>query len=201
MALSIGNGNAKASFALIILLSFVAPACVRADIYKCTKAGAVSYQETPCEGANVQAVHMEDRDSDHFVGCFATTAGRSPRYYEVRANGAGTYQLIDESNPLGSGQVLKRATNEELQAISQGFRIKITNGLSRNLKQPERTYVYSTRTGNRYVTSAVPVAQPITSASLYGIYKGSDSEGRPVFLMYTGGGIPQSIEKSNCPAY
>lgn len=201
MALSTGKGNAKVSFALIMLLASAAPTCARADIYKCSKAGAVTYQDSPCEGANVQATHIEDRDSDGFVGCFATTTGRSPHYYEVRANGAGTYQLIDESNPLGSGVVLKRATNEELQAISSGLRIKIANGLSRYVGQAARTYAYPSRAGNRYVTSTIPIAQPITSASLYGLYKGSDSEGRPVFLMHTGGGVPQAIEKSSCPAY
>ena len=201
MALPIGNGKAKASFALFVLLSSAAPVCVRADIYKCTKAGAVSYQETPCEGANVQESHIQDRDSDRFVGCFVSASSRSSHYYEVRANGAGTFQLIDENNPLASGMVLKRATNEELQAVSNGLHIRITNGLSRYVQQAERTYVSVSRTGNRYVSGTTPVSQPITAASLYGIYKGSDSDNRPVFLLHTGGGVPQPMEKSACPAY
>ncbi|KLD63407.1 hypothetical protein Y882_11575 [Dyella japonica DSM 16301] len=174
---------------------------MRADIYKCTKAGAVSYQETPCEGANVQEAHIQDRDSDHLVGCFVSSNSRSSHYYEVRANGAGTFQLIDESNPLASGVVLKRATNEELQAVSNGLHISITNGLSRYVQQPQRAYVSVSRTGNRYMSGTTPAPQPITAASLYGIYKGTDADHRPVFLLHTGGGVPQAIERSTCPAY
>lgn len=201
VALPIGNGKARASFALFILLALAAPDCLRADIYKCTKAGVVAYQETPCDGANVQEAHIQNRDSDHFVGCFVSTNGRSSHYYEIRANGAGTFQLIDENNPLASGVVLKRATNEELEAVSNGLHIRITNGLSRYVQQAQRTYVSVSRPGNRYMSGTMPVSQPITTASLYGIYKGSDSDNRPVFLLHTGGGVPQPIEKSGCPAY
>jgi len=197
----IGNRKAQASIALGVLISLTAITGARADIYKCTKAGAVSYQETPCEGANVQEAHLQDRDSDRFVGCFVSTNGRSSHYYEVRANGAGTFQLIDENNPLASGVVLKRATNEELQALGNGLHISISNGLSRYTQQTGRSYVSVTRTGNRYVSTSVPVSQPITAASLYGIYKGSGADHMPVFLMHTGFGIPQVIEKSACPAY
>lgn len=200
--LLIGKGKAKVLFALSILLVSMLPVGARADIYKCTKAGSVSYQETPCEGANVQATHIEERGSDHFVGCFVTAEGRLSRTIEVRANGAGTYQLIDERNPLGPGVVLKPATNEELAAVSNGLHIKISNGLSRYTNQGGSSYTsYTTRTGNRYVTHALPVAQPITAASLYGIYKGADSAGRPIILLHTGGGVPQEMEKATCPAY
>ena len=84
----------------LLLLALLLPGHAQADIYKCVKAGAVAYQETPCEGGNVQSTHIEDRDSDHFVGCFAAIDRQSEHYYEVRANGAGTYQLVDERNPL-----------------------------------------------------------------------------------------------------
>jgi hypothetical protein len=197
--LLIGNGKAKVLCGLLLLLVSMIPISARADIYKCTKAGAVSYQETPCEGANVQATHIEDQDSGHFVGCFVTTENRFSHSIEVRANGAGTYQLIDERNPLGSGMVLKQATNEELLAVSNGLHIKMSKGLSRYFTQGGGTYVYTTRTGNHYSIRSVPVAPTITAASLYGLYKGTDSEGRQITLFYTGGGIPQGIEKSTCP--
>ena len=101
VALPNGKGTARASFALLILFSLAAPVCVRADIYKCTKAGAVSYQETPCEGANVQEAHIQDRDSDHLVGCFVSSNSRSSHYYEVRANGRllNPLQLLTQQKP------------------------------------------------------------------------------------------------------
>lgn len=201
MELLNGNGRARVLFVLSVSLALMLPACANADIYKCTKAGSVSYQETPCEGANVQATQIEERGADHFVGCFATTESRFSRTIEVRANGAGTYQLIDEQNPLGPGIVLKQATSEELAAVSSGLHIKISNGLSRYVSQSASTSAYVTRTGNRYVTRSTPIAQPITAASLYGIYKGSDSEGRAILLLHTGGGVPQMIQKATCPAY
>ncbi len=61
----------------------------QANIHQRTKAGAVAYQETPWEGPNVQRTHIEDRDSDHFVGCFVSTNSRYHQYDEVRASGAG----------------------------------------------------------------------------------------------------------------
>lgn len=182
-----------------VLVSLAMTPGVRADIYKCTRGGAVAYQETPCEGANVQSTRVEDRDSDRFVGCFATTDSRYNLFYEVRANGAGTYQLIDERNPLASGIVLKRATGDELQAVSNGLHIKISNGLSRYVQQSQASYVQ--RVGNRYVNGSTPVAQPITAASLYGIYKAVDGEGRPIYLLHQGGGVPQLITRSACPSY
>ena len=199
--LFIGNGKAKLLCGLLLLLLSMIPLSARADIYKCTKAGAVSYQETPCEGANVQATHIENRDSDHFVGYFVTTENHFSHSIEVRANGAGTYQLIDERNPLGSGMVLKQATNEELLAVSNGLHMKVTQGLSRYLSQGGGTYVYTTRTGNRYSIRSVPVAPAITAANLYGLYKGTDSDGRKITLFYMGSGLPQGIEKSTCPTF
>jgi hypothetical protein len=195
----LGNGKAKVLCGLLLLLVSMIPVSARADIYKCTKAGAVSYQETPCEGANVQATHIEDRDSNHFVGCFVTRDNQFSHSIEVRANGAGTYQLIDERNPLGSGMVLKQATNEELLAVGNGLHIKVTQGLSRYLSQGGGTYVYTTRTGSRYSVRSVPVAPTITAANLYGLYKGTDSDGREMTLFYMGSGIPQGVEKSTCP--
>jgi hypothetical protein len=199
--LLIGDGRAKVLFGLFLLFFSIIPLSARADIYKCTKAGAVSYQETPCEGANVQATHIEDRDSDHFVGCFVTTESPSSHSIEVRANGAGTYQLIDERNPLGSGVVLKQATDEELLTVSSGLHIKVSKGLTRNVSQSASVYAYTSRMGNRYVTRYTPAPQTITAAGLYGVYKGTNSEGMPIILLYTGGGVPQVIEKSTCPTY
>lgn len=196
-----GEGKARVLCALFLLLVLIIPITARADVYKCNKAGAVSYQETPCEGANVHATRIQDSDSGNFVGCFVTAESRYSRSIEVRANGAGTYQLIDELNPLGSGIALKQATNEELLAVSNGLHLKVSNGLSRYASQGGTVTIYTSRFGSRYVTRNTPVAQPITAGSLYGIYKGTDSEGRPIVLLYPGGGVPQIIEKSSCPKY
>ncbi|MFC4527770.1 hypothetical protein ISN76_06615 [Dyella halodurans] len=194
------GSHAKVLLVHVFLLGSMFPIGATADIYKCTKGGDVAYQETPCEGANVQATHIEVRGLDQFVGCFVTTQGRISRSIEVRANGAGTYELVDEGNPLGSGVVLKQATSEELAAVSNGLHINISNGLSRHSGQTS-AYTYTTRVGNRYVTRTATAAQPITAASLYGIYKGSDSSGRSIVLLHTGGGVPQVIDKTTCPSY
>ncbi|QNJ99779.1 DUF4124 domain-containing protein [Dyella telluris] len=192
------NGWASWLAAGLLLLALLVPGHAHADIYKCVKGGSVAYQESPCEGSNVQATHIEDHASDHFVGCFAAVDRQYAHYYEVRANGAGTYQLLDERNPLGSGSVLKQATPEELAAVGSGLHIKITGGLSR-YSAPTRTVAYTSRIGNRYVTSTTPVAQPISAYSLYGIYTGKDAGGQPVILLYSGGGLPQIITRSACP--
>lgn len=183
---------------LILFAVWLLPASAHADIYKCTKDGAVSFQEMPCAGANVQSTHIESRASEYFVGCFETTDSRVSQIIEVRANGAGAYQLVDERNPLGSGIVLKKATSDELLAVSNGLHIKIDDGLDRHIAQSAT--VSTTRVGNRYVASSIPVAQTITAASLYGIYRGKDSEGMPITLYYTGG-VPQVIAKVGCPTY
>ena len=200
MELSIGHVKSKAFFGFLLLLISMLPLSAHADIYKCTKAGAVTYQETPCEGANVQTTHIEDRGSGYFVGCFATTGYRVAQTIEIRANGAGTYQLIDERNPLGAGTVLKQAAHDELAAVSSGLHIRITDGLNRHMNQFTGVTVYTTRYGNRFVQRSTPVAQPITSASLYGVYRGVNSEGVPITLFYTGG-TPQLINKAACPTF
>lgn len=199
MALLIGNGKAKMLF--VLLLFSLIPFSARADVYKCVKGGSVTFQDTPCEGANVKSTHIEDRDSGPFVGCFATTDTRVALYYEVRANGAGTYQLIDERNPLNSGVVLKRATDEELQAVSTGLHIRINDGLTRYVQPPPNVYASTSRYGYRYAMNSTPVAQPITASSLYGIYQGVDAEGKPIILIHSGGGVPQPVEKTGCPEY
>lgn len=193
-----GHAKFKTFFGLFLLLVSMLPLSARADIYKCTKAGAVSYQETPCEGTDVKTTHIEDRGSGYFVGCFAATVYRSVQTFEIRANGAGTYQLIDEQNPLGPGTVLKQATQEELAAMSSGLHIKITDGLSRYMDQSNSVTVYTTRYGNRFIQRATPVARPITSASLYGVYRGINSEGVQITFRFTGG-TPQMIDKAACP--
>ena len=97
--------------------------------------------------------------------------------------------------------VLKQATNEELLAVSNGLHMKVTQGLSRYLSQGGGSYVYTTRLGNRYSIRSVPVAPTITAANLYGLYKGTDSDGRQLTLFYMGSGLPQGIEKSTCPTF
>lgn len=184
----------------MFLLLLLVPFSARADVYKCIKGSAVAYQDTPCEGANVKSTHIEDRDSGPFVGCFATTATQAAQYFEVRANGAGTYQLVDERNPLGSGVILKRATDEELRAVSLGLHIKISDGLSRYAQPPPNAYASAGRYGYNYRASP-PVPQPMTPMSLYGIYQGVDAEGRPITLINFGGGVPQPVEKTDCPEY
>jgi hypothetical protein len=196
--LLMGRLKSRAFLGLFLLLILMLPVTVRADIYKCSKAGAISYQETPCEGANVQTTHMEDRGSGHFIGCFSTAGYRSGQIIEVRANGAGTYQLLDERDPMGPGTVLKQATHDEMVALGNGFHIKITDGLSRQTYQSDSVTVYTTRYGNRYFQRSAPVAQPVTSISLYGIYRAINSEGVPITLFYTGG-TPQVVEKADCP--
>jgi len=200
-AMDMFNGDGYARVALIFLLVSTIPVTARADVYKCKKAGSVSYQETPCEGANVQATQIEDRDSNHLVGCFVTTDSRFSRSIEVRADGGGAYQLVDELNPLGSGVVLKQATSEELMAVSDGLHLKVSNGLSRYSNQGATVSIYMSRFGNRYVTRSTPVAQPINAGSLYGIYRGRDSRGLPITLLFNGGGVPQAIEKTSCARY
>lgn len=199
MELLIGHVKSKTFLGLLLLLVTMFPLSAQADIYKCSKGGEVAYQETPCEGANVKTTHIEDRGSGYFVGCFATTGYQPVQTIEVRANGAGAYQLVDEQNPLGSGTVLKEATREELATVSDGLHIKITDGLNRHMYQSISTTVYTTRYGNRFIQRSTPVAQPITSASLHGVYRGMNSAGSPITLLYRSGGTPQIIEKAACP--
>lgn len=185
----------KALSGLLLLLITMLPAGARADIYKCNKAGAIAYQETPCEGANVQTTHIEKRRSDYFVGCFAVAGSRFAQSIEVRANGAGTYQLIDERNPMAAGTALKQATHDELLAMSNGFHIKITEGLSRDTDQ---SAIYAARGGNRYALRPTPAPQVITAASLYGVYSGVNAVGKSITLLYNGS-TPQIISKAACP--
>lgn len=194
-------GYTRLSALVLLLLISILPISARADVYKCKRAGAVAYQETPCEGANVQATQIEVRGSNQFVGCFGVVQNRGSRSIEVRANGAGTYQLVDEQNPLGAGTMLKPATPEELTAFGNGLHMKVSSGLSVYLGQRNSVTIYTSRFGSRYVSRAVPVAQPITAGSLYGLYTGTDSEGLPVTLFFMGGGMPQVIAKTPCAKF
>ncbi|HTV84431.1 MAG TPA: DUF4124 domain-containing protein [Dyella sp.] len=188
-------------FAILLLLAALLPVSARADIYKCIKAGAVTYQDTPCEGANVQATHVDAPGSSNFVGCFSDGFNGRGLSVEVRANGAGTYQLIDEHNPLAAGVTLRATTSEELQAISDGLHIHITEGLSRDTGPRVVTNVYTTRIGYHYVMRTTSTAVSVSPAGLYGIYRGMSSGGQPVILLYRGGGAPQMVIKGSCPTY
>jgi hypothetical protein len=198
----IGSSQCKACCALLLLLTALLPISARADIYKCDKGGAVTYQDTPCEGANVQATHMDNPGSSHFVGCFASSTGNNYGLsVEIRANGAGTYQMIDEHNPLVAGATLRAATDAELKAVSDGLHISIVEGLSRDTGQPATVNVYSLRTGYRYVVRSTPSVATISPSSLYGIYRGVSSEGQAITLLYRGGGMPETVIKGSCPTY
>jgi hypothetical protein len=69
---------------MLVMLSFGA----RADIDKCSAAGAVSCQETPCAGAHVQTTHIETRSPDYFEGYFTTAGTRYARAIEVQPDSA-----------------------------------------------------------------------------------------------------------------
>jgi hypothetical protein len=192
----------KACCALLLLLIACLPINARADIYKCNKAGAITYQDTPCEGANVQTTRVDNPGSSNFAGCFVSNTSNSYGLsVEVRANGAGTYQMIDEHNPLAAGVTLRAATDAELKAVSDGLHIRITEGLSRDTGRPAMVNVYSVRSGYHYVVHTTPSATAISPSSLYGIYHGISSEGQAITLLYRGGGMPQTVVKGTCPTY
>jgi hypothetical protein len=173
------TGRARSRFlpGLSLLLMAMLPLSARADLYECKRAGGVvSYQETPCDGGNEQTDHIQDSDPDSFVGCLVTTDSRHPHLFEVRPNGAHTFKLIDQRDPLGAGMVLKRATGAQLAAVSNGLRIAISRGLSLYGEPP-----------------------PADSTNLYGVYKGTSAEGRPITLLYTGG-RPQVVARATCPS-
>ena len=169
---------------------------VRADIYKCTKGGAVAYQETPCTGAHVKMTHIEARSSAYFEGCFSTAETRYTRSFDVQPDGAGTYRLIDERNPLGTAMTLKQATHDELLAVGSGLHMKISDGLSRYVGPPRGVNAYSPRYGYGYARQT----QAISPASLYGLYRGTGAAGQPVTIFYSGG-TPQVMVKTTCPRF
>ncbi|GLQ52077.1 DUF4124 domain-containing protein [Dyella flava] len=187
---------------MLLLLIALLPISARADIYKCSKGGTTTYQDAPCEDSDVQATHVDAPGSSHFVGCFASSTGNNyGSSVEVRANGAGTYQMIDEHNPLAGGVTLRAATNEELKSVSDGLHIQITEGLSRDTGRPALVNVYSVRTGYQYVVRTTPTAVAISPSSLYGIYRGTSAEGQAITLLYRGGGVPELVIKGSCPTY
>jgi hypothetical protein len=200
--LLLGASQRRVCCALLLLLTASLPTSAWADIYKCSKGGTTTYQDTPCEGANVQTTRVDMPGSSHFVGCFASNiSNNNGLSVEIRANGAGTYQMIDEHNPLAAGVTLRAATDEELKAVSQGLHISITEGLSRDTGQPSTVNVYSARYGYRYVVRSTPAVATISPSSLYGIYNGVSSEGQAITLLYRGGGVPQTVIKGSCPTY
>ncbi len=176
------------------------PLSARADLYECKRTGGVvSYQETPCDGGNEQTDHIQDRDPDSFVGCLVTTDSRHPHIFEVRPNGSHTFKLIDQRNPLGAGMVLKRATGEQLAAVSNGLRIAVNRGLSLYGEMPPAGVVYTTPDGRDFVQPSAATPAPAESTNLYGVYQGTSSEGRPITLLYMGG-RPQVVATTTCPS-
>jgi hypothetical protein len=165
---------------LSLLLLALLPMVVHADLYECKKGKVVAYQQTPCDGGNVQTDHIEDRDPDYFLGCYAGNDHHHRHFFEVRANGSGTYRLIDQRNPLGDSMIVKHAGPEEVSAVSDGLRITINKGLSQVID-----------------ASAPP---PTSSERLYGVYQGVNAAGHPVTLLYMGG-RPQIVDKASCPAF
>jgi hypothetical protein len=195
-----GHAGTRILVGLSLLVTATLPLSARADLYECKRAGGVvSYQETPCDGATEQTDHIQDRDPDSFVGCLVTTDSRHPHIFEVRPNGAHTFKLIDQRNPLGAGMVLKRATAEQLAAVSNGLRIAVSRGLSLYGELPAADVVYTAPGGRTFVQPSATTPQPADSTNLYGVYKGTSSEGRPVTLLYTGG-RPQVVVGTTCPS-
>src|SRR5688572_6298151 len=141
------------------LLSFP----TRAQVYRCTKNGAVTYQQTPCEAADGRSSERLDTVRS-LNGCYAASLDTIYRV-RVRTVGLGAVEMIID-NEAGQGKPvppfrMKRATADELRALGTTFGLVLREGVSLE--------------GN---------AQSVANYKPVGMYLGKDKAGEDVILAY-----------------
>lgn len=150
----------------LLLVSFSASA----QVYKCTHAGQVAYQDTPCPaGEQATKVDVGEDPVNDLVGCYDATL----RYWgkrafddfavEVRLLPDG-YQMRTVAGLNGMYEApsafnLRRATRHEMDEVDAVTHMHMRAGLTVQWNQD---------------SDPAPV----------GIYKGQDRNGRAIYLLY-----------------
>jgi hypothetical protein len=147
---------------LLLLLSSVASA----QVYKCTHAGQVAFQDTPCaQDQQSEKMDVGFEPVDDLLGCFMALPGnggtrQDPGFViEVRAALDG-YELRTRGGIYPQKFTLRRATRHELDVVDDATRMHMRVGL------------------------AVRKWNDGTEPSPVGVYKGKDVDGRPIYLAY-----------------
>jgi len=130
-----------------------------AEVFKCTVDGKVQYQGKPCEGAAPPAPTPAEARSS-LVGCFVAPMKGMEEGFVVRRATKSPYELMVTEGKNSVALPLKLATPQEMQQISTGFGIDVSEGLS--MKWPPDT----------------PNQRPV------GLYRGRDRRGKEVVLAY-----------------
>jgi len=150
---------------LIAVALLLCSSVASAQVYKCTHAGQVAYQDTACAaGEQAGTVDVGFDPIADLMGCFMAlpdsggTRQDSGFVIEVRGSLDG-YELRTRGGIYPQKFALRRATRHELDAVDDATRMHLRAGL--------------TVKWNRDMEPA-PV----------GVYKGEDENGRPIYLAY-----------------
>lgn len=145
----------------LLLISSIASA----QVYKCTRAGQIAYQDTPC--ARDQQSRTMDVGFDpigDLMGCFMAmpntggTRQDSGFVIEVRTNLDG-YELRTHGSLYPQKFSLRRATRHELDLVDEATHMHLRAGLAVKWN-------------------------PDMEPAPVGVYKGKDENGHPVYLAY-----------------
>ncbi len=165
------------SLALLLVSSMAS-----AQVYKCTHAGQVAYQDTPCAtGEQTTKVDVGEDPVTDLVGCYSATlrpwraSDASDFMIEIRLTSDG-YELRTLGHlykQYSQTFAMRRATRHELDEVEAVTRTRLRAGL--------------TVKWDPY-TEPVPV----------GVYKGKDGDGHPIYLVYFRNGSGPGL-KMVCP--
>ena len=130
-----------------------------AEVFKCTVDGKVQDQGKPCEGSAPSAPTQAEARSS-LVGCYVAPMSGMEEGFVIRRATKSPYELMVTEGNKSAALPLKPATLQEMQQISTGFGIDVSEGLS--MKWPPDT----------------PNQRPV------GLYRGRDRTGKEVVLAY-----------------
>ena len=149
---------------VLALLLLLVSSIGSAQVFKCTRAGQVAYQDTPCaQGDQTQQMHVGADPLNDLVGCFDAmlegSNGRTGFMLRVRMKSDGYELRALGSSPYSSVFTLRRAGVHELDAVNEASHLHLRAGLTVKWN-------------------------PDAEAAPVGIYKGEDEGGQPLYFVY-----------------
>jgi hypothetical protein len=128
---------------LLVLLAVIPGIVNAASLYKCSRNGQSSYQDSPCDHTSSQT-KLQPGGVNPMLGCYVArfpaweSAGTGhSETFEILAITGSEYRLQFREEKNKQSIPMKRATPEELRAVSEGFNAHFSDGIS--MKWPQGT--------------------------------------------------------------
>jgi len=100
----------------LVVMALLRPAVARADIYRCTIDGRLTFRDAPCPSQPAPVPGTAIAQGCYLVNAAGWEGGRQPFTVKITATGNDRYLMTEPGSAANSSLPMRRATADELHA-------------------------------------------------------------------------------------